>query len=290
MSLFSWHHHVITVVPSRNVVIIAGDMMEDPSPCGGLFICPNGTECREYWEGPQWGITCFDNFGQAMLTVFQCITLEGWTDMLYWVRGQALEQLIVYINVSLKNFSPISCHYASFRQELFLLISNPLFWKLFPWLVMRKSLFLRCQDSRDLFPVLCFVLPVYTLPLHRRRVGHLQIHVTGSIACHNCCGYLGLKHTNFTSVFWSSYQRTFIFHIYKYTPSLASQMAPYLHVLAEFWEELHDLSLTDSHCSSTIPGWVETEMYHFQTRLFRQKPMIYSFHKVLILSIAIIPI
>ena len=37
------------------------------------------------WEGPQWGITCFDNFGQAMLTVFQCITLEGWTDMLYWV-------------------------------------------------------------------------------------------------------------------------------------------------------------------------------------------------------------
>ena len=90
MSLFSWHHHVITVVPSRNVVIIAGDMMEDPSPCGGLFICPNGTECREYWEGPQWGITCFDNFGQAMLTVFQCITLEGWTDMLYWVCRQAL--------------------------------------------------------------------------------------------------------------------------------------------------------------------------------------------------------
>ena len=60
--------------------------MEDPNPCGGIFTCPNGTECREYWEGPQWGITCFDNFGQAMLTVFQCITLEGWTDMLYWVH------------------------------------------------------------------------------------------------------------------------------------------------------------------------------------------------------------
>merc|ERR1719310_1294763 len=65
---------------------ITGDMMEDPSPCGGLFSCPNGTVCREYWEGPQWGITCFDNFGQAMLTVFQCITLEGWTDMLYWIH------------------------------------------------------------------------------------------------------------------------------------------------------------------------------------------------------------
>merc|ERR1719277_37939 len=65
---------------------ITGDMMEDPNPCGGIYSCPNGTVCREYWEGPQWGITCFDNFGQAMLTVFQCITLEGWTDMLYWIH------------------------------------------------------------------------------------------------------------------------------------------------------------------------------------------------------------
>merc|ERR1719264_1842160 len=66
--------------------VITGDMMEDPTPCGGIFHCPNGTECRGEWEGPQWGITCFDNFGQAMLTVFQCITLEGWTDMLYWIH------------------------------------------------------------------------------------------------------------------------------------------------------------------------------------------------------------
>merc|ERR1719277_1673522 len=61
-------------------------MMEDPNPCGGIYSCPNGTVCREYWEGPQWGITCFDNFGNAVLTVFQCITLEGWTDMLYWIH------------------------------------------------------------------------------------------------------------------------------------------------------------------------------------------------------------
>ncbi len=24
--------------------------MEDPTPCGGLYKCPNGTECREEWE------------------------------------------------------------------------------------------------------------------------------------------------------------------------------------------------------------------------------------------------
>jgi voltage-dependent calcium channel L type alpha-1D len=39
----------------------------------------------EYWEGPNSGITNFDNFILAMLTVFQCITLEGWTEVLYWV-------------------------------------------------------------------------------------------------------------------------------------------------------------------------------------------------------------
>jgi len=66
--------------------VTTGEMMEDPTPCGGIYHCPNGTECRGEWEGPQWGITCFDNFGQAMLTVFQCITLEGWTDMLYWIH------------------------------------------------------------------------------------------------------------------------------------------------------------------------------------------------------------
>merc|ERR1719309_640651 len=65
---------------------VTGDMMEDPTPCGGIFHCPEGFECRGEWEGPQWGITSFDNFGQAMLTVFQCITLEGWTDMLYWIH------------------------------------------------------------------------------------------------------------------------------------------------------------------------------------------------------------
>merc|ERR1719350_1925813 len=60
--------------------------MEEPTPCGGFYECPEGTVCDYDWEGPQYGITNFDNIGQAMLTVFQCITLEGWTDMLYWIH------------------------------------------------------------------------------------------------------------------------------------------------------------------------------------------------------------
>ncbi|XP_029363336.1 voltage-dependent L-type calcium channel subunit alpha-1D [Echeneis naucrates] len=63
---------------------------DDPSPCAfagnGRFCVSNGTECRGKWEGPNGGITNFDNIFFAMLTVFQCITMEGWTDVLYWMN------------------------------------------------------------------------------------------------------------------------------------------------------------------------------------------------------------
>nr|XP_035114245.2 voltage-dependent L-type calcium channel subunit alpha-1C isoform X26 [Callithrix jacchus] len=63
---------------------------DDPSPCaletGHGRQCQNGTVCRPGWDGPKHGITNFDNFAFAMLTVFQCITMEGWTDVLYWVN------------------------------------------------------------------------------------------------------------------------------------------------------------------------------------------------------------
>ncbi|KAK7939766.1 hypothetical protein WMY93_003092 [Mugilogobius chulae] len=56
-------------------------------PCGTELpsrLCPEGTTCRKYWLGPNYGITQFDNILFAILTVFQCITMEGWTDLLYY--------------------------------------------------------------------------------------------------------------------------------------------------------------------------------------------------------------
>uniref|UniRef100_A0A3Q3WH13 Voltage-dependent calcium channel alpha-1 subunit IQ domain-containing protein n=1 Tax=Mola mola TaxID=94237 RepID=A0A3Q3WH13_MOLML len=55
-------------------------------PCGldpPARTCANGTACKEYWIGPSFGITNFDNILFAILTVFQCITMEGWVDILY---------------------------------------------------------------------------------------------------------------------------------------------------------------------------------------------------------------
>ncbi|XP_058855858.1 voltage-dependent L-type calcium channel subunit alpha-1D-like isoform X1 [Acipenser ruthenus] len=63
---------------------------DEPAPCAVSGVgrqCPiNGTVCKEGWHGPNGGITNFDNFAFAMLTVFQCITMEGWTDVLYWMN------------------------------------------------------------------------------------------------------------------------------------------------------------------------------------------------------------
>lgn len=58
-------------------------------PCNlnktGANNCTSGV-CTDGWKGPNKGITSFDNIGYAMLTVFQCITMEGWTPIMYWVR------------------------------------------------------------------------------------------------------------------------------------------------------------------------------------------------------------
>uniref|UniRef100_A0A3Q2C932 Voltage-dependent L-type calcium channel subunit alpha n=1 Tax=Cyprinodon variegatus TaxID=28743 RepID=A0A3Q2C932_CYPVA len=63
---------------------------DEPVPCAfaghGRQCNVNGSECRGKWDGPNGGITNFDNFFFAMLTVFQCITMEGWTDVLYWMN------------------------------------------------------------------------------------------------------------------------------------------------------------------------------------------------------------
>jgi len=62
---------------------------EPPKPCGKGYQClPERDQfCDFYWAGPNFGITNFDNFGLAMLTVFQCVTLEGWTDIMYDVSS-----------------------------------------------------------------------------------------------------------------------------------------------------------------------------------------------------------
>ncbi|XP_065554460.1 voltage-dependent L-type calcium channel subunit alpha-1S [Lathamus discolor] len=86
--LFKGRMHKTCYYLRTDVIATVGS--EKPAPCTssghGRHCTINGTECRSGWPGPNNGITHFDNFGFAMLTVYQCITMEGWTEVLYWVN------------------------------------------------------------------------------------------------------------------------------------------------------------------------------------------------------------
>lgn len=76
-------------------------IMSTPGEPTGANFCINTTSvCLEKWIGPNNGITSFDNIGFAMLTVFQCITMEGWTSILYWVR---MLNVLAFVQVYLSN-------------------------------------------------------------------------------------------------------------------------------------------------------------------------------------------
>ncbi|MEQ2290826.1 hypothetical protein AMECASPLE_006921 [Ameca splendens] len=88
LELFKCKMHKTCYYSGTNIYAAAEG--ELPAPCAqagnGRRCIINGSECRPAWEGPNNGITHFDNIGFAMLTVYQCITMEGWTKVLYWVN------------------------------------------------------------------------------------------------------------------------------------------------------------------------------------------------------------
>ncbi|KAJ1630088.1 Ion transport protein-domain-containing protein, partial [Pavlovales sp. CCMP2436] len=45
--------------------------------------CPAGSECVDSGVNPNYNITSFDNIAIAMLTLFQCLIGEGWSDVAY---------------------------------------------------------------------------------------------------------------------------------------------------------------------------------------------------------------
>uniref|UniRef100_A0A3Q2V4K1 Calcium channel, voltage-dependent, R type, alpha 1E subunit b n=1 Tax=Haplochromis burtoni TaxID=8153 RepID=A0A3Q2V4K1_HAPBU len=70
-------HH--TCLPSDDIL---GFVLDLAFACG-VRKCPEKYDCNDTWIGPNDGITQFDNILFAVLTVFQCITMEGWTAVLY---------------------------------------------------------------------------------------------------------------------------------------------------------------------------------------------------------------
>ncbi|KAL1138768.1 hypothetical protein AAG570_008830 [Ranatra chinensis] len=74
------------IVPEGDAATPCNTDNRSESPRGSYVCNPNISMCLDDWDGPNYGITSFDNIGFAMLTVFQCITMEGWTAILYWMN------------------------------------------------------------------------------------------------------------------------------------------------------------------------------------------------------------
>ena len=52
-------------------------------PWDGQGTCAGGEACRYFGYNPFNGTVSFDDLGGALLTTFQCMTLEGWSEVMY---------------------------------------------------------------------------------------------------------------------------------------------------------------------------------------------------------------
>ncbi|KAJ9468458.1 Sodium channel protein 60E [Diplonema papillatum] len=85
------------------VSMVQQDVFCSPSAINGGFMgeafgrsCGAGYECVDSGVNPDFGYTNFDNVGSALLVVFQCLTLEGWTDIMYIIQDVSSDFGVIY--------------------------------------------------------------------------------------------------------------------------------------------------------------------------------------------------
>lgn len=88
--------------------------------CGGRQVCPDGYFCGKQNENPDYGVTNFDNLLYGLLVVFQCITLEGWSDVMIYFQQ-------TYTNFAFLLFLPMVFIGAFFLINLLLAVINSSF-------------------------------------------------------------------------------------------------------------------------------------------------------------------
>ena len=115
------------------------------------FACPPETTCAVDALGPNSGITKFDTIVYGMLTVFQIITLEGWSDLLYmtndasnspkWMNYCVFISMVLIGAMFMLNLV-IGVLSGEFSKEEF---HNPIFLSKYSALAVAKTVF---QKSR----------------------------------------------------------------------------------------------------------------------------------------------
>ena len=59
-----------------------GSLLDRDNEFGDLYAVDNLYRDSDIFE-LNYGVTNFDNLGSAFITIFQCITMEGWTTVMY---------------------------------------------------------------------------------------------------------------------------------------------------------------------------------------------------------------
>ena len=87
------------VLKRRCMDIETGIRHADDYMCGGRD-CPSGYFCGKTNENPNFGTTNFDNIFYAFLTIFQTVTLEGWSEIMVQLQ-------MTFNNLSFMFFVPL---------------------------------------------------------------------------------------------------------------------------------------------------------------------------------------
>eukprot|EP01135_Chromosphaera_perkinsii_P012279 Nk52_evm16s2630 gene=Nk52_evmTU16s2630 len=64
--------------------------------CDGDTLCGQNQYCNYDSVGLNFGITTFDNMFLSMIVVFQCLTMEGWVDVMYAIQAQTIYWAWIY--------------------------------------------------------------------------------------------------------------------------------------------------------------------------------------------------
>ena len=67
-------------------VCYLADYCSETEPDCGPSKCEAGQTCEPTGKNPNSDVTSFDNIFTSMLTIFVCMTLEGWSDTMYHSR------------------------------------------------------------------------------------------------------------------------------------------------------------------------------------------------------------
>jgi hypothetical protein len=91
----------------RSGLVLDGEQRCSADPTSG-YQCVQGASCIDVYDNPNNNLTSFDNIVYAFLTIFQCVTGEGWADVMYLVMDTVSEASSVYF-VALTVFATWFC-------------------------------------------------------------------------------------------------------------------------------------------------------------------------------------